>query len=111
METIDIFRAVLYIMALILGGLALWYKGNSKLNGKVAALITAAEAEYRDSVKAGGQKFEWVVDQLYRMIPAAIRPFVSRNLVDTVVQSTFNAVEGYAKLQLDKLADKVKVGE
>ena len=92
------------VLMVLFGGLALWFRGNQVLAGRAATLIAEAEAVYKDVTKAGGAKFEWVVSSLYAALPAAIRPFVSRGLVESVVQATFDAVEGYAKLQLDKLA-------
>lgn len=92
------------VLMVVFGGLALWFRGNQKLSGMAAALITEAEAVYKDTTKAGGEKFEWVVSSLYQALPGVIRPFLSRSLVESVVQATFDAVEGYAKLQLDKLA-------
>ena len=92
------------VLMVVFGGLALWFRGNQKLSGMAAALIAEAEALYQDATKAGGEKFEWVVSSLYAALPAVIRPFMSRGLVESVVQATFDAVEGYAKLQLDRLA-------
>lgn len=106
----QILQYIIYGLGLLLGGLALWFKGNAKLTGKVAGLIADAEAAYKDATKAGGRKFEWVVDQLYSFIPAAVRPFVPRSTVEALVQTTFDAVQGYAKLQLDKLAERAEQG-
>ena len=92
------------VLMVLFGGLALWFRGNQVLAGRAAALIAEAEALYQDATKAGGEKFEWVVSALYAALPAVIRPFLSRGLVESVVQATFDAVEGYARLQLDKLA-------
>ena len=58
---------------------------------------------YSDWTKAGGVKFEWVVGRLYNLLPLAIRPFVPRSLIEQIVQTTFDAIEGYAKMQLDRL--------
>lgn len=96
-------RIVIYLCALIFGGLALWYRGNAKISGRVAALIRRAEELYSDLTNAGGMKFEWVVGQLYGLIPLAVRPFVPRSLIEQIVQTTFDAIEGYAKMQLDRL--------
>ena len=98
-----IVRYIVYLCVLIFGGLALWYQGNAKVSGRVAALIRRAEELYSDLANAGGVKFEWVVGQLYNLLPLAIRPFVPRSLVEQVVQTTFDAIEGYARMQLDKL--------
>lgn len=92
------------VLMVVFGGLALWFRGNQVLSDRAAELITEAEAVYKDATKAGGEKFEWVVSSLYQALPGVIRPFLSRDLVESVVQATFDAVEGYARLQLDRLA-------
>ena len=58
---------------------------------------------YGDLTKAGGFKFDWVVGQLYDLLPLAVRPFVPRSLIEQIVQTTFDAIEGYARMQLDRL--------
>lgn len=98
---------ICYGLLVLVGAVALWYKSNAKLNTKVAGLISAAEQEYADTTKAGLQKFEWVVSQLYNLIPAPVRPFIPRELIASVVQSTFDAIQGYAIQQLNRLADKI----
>lgn len=103
MEVQNFVRIVIYLCALGFGGLALWYQGNAKISGRVAALIRRAEELYSDLTHAGGVKFEWVVDQLYELIPLAVRPFIPRKLVERIVQTTFDAIEGYARMQLDSL--------
>lgn len=101
----QILRYIIYGGMLLLGWLALWFKGNAAVKGRVAGLIADAEVAYKDATKAGGRKFEWVVDQLYGFIPAAVRPFVPRSMLEALVQNTFDAVQGYAKMQLDRLAE------
>lgn len=90
------------VLSVLLGALALWLRGSQRLFALAVRLIAEAEEAYRDSTRAGGEKFEWVVTSLYRALPAALRPFVPRTAVEAVVQSTFDAVEGYAKLQLER---------
>ena len=87
MEVQEFMRIVIYLCALVLGGLALWYQGNAKISGRVAALIQRAEELYSDLTHTGGIKFEWVVGQLYELIPLAVRPFVPRRLVEQVVHT------------------------
>ena len=105
MEYTEIIRIIIYILAIALGGLAVWWKGNARISGMAARLIAQAEYEYKDLAKSGGVKNAWVIDQLYSIIPAPIRMFVPRSLVETLVQTTFDAMTGFAKLQLDKLAE------
>lgn len=108
MDTAKLVQVVLYLLTVALGGLALWYRSNAGINRRVSALIAEAENRYQDFTKAGGTKFEWVVTRLYELIPAVVRPFVPQTMIRTLVQATFDAIAGYAKLQLDRLAEKSK---
>lgn len=105
------FETLLNILSLIFmaifGGLALWFKGNGTLSSLAAGFIAEAEALYKDVTKSGGEKFNWVVERLYGVLPSALRPFIPKSLVESVVQSTFDAIEKYAKLQLDKLTQGI----
>lgn len=113
----EIVKSVLFIIA---GGLIVYYKTNPKLKtesdkalewierlrGAAVEYIDRAELEF-EGTKRGGEKFEWVVDKLYSLLPAAVKPFISREIVKDIVQSTFDLVQSYAKQQLDRLVDKV----
>lgn len=106
MKVSELIHVFLYFATVVLGGFALWYKSNVKLHQTVSFLIADAENQYKNLTGAGGIKFEWVVGQLYGLVPAVIRPFVPRTLVRTLVQAAFDAIAGYAQLQLDRLTEK-----
>jgi len=99
---------ILKLAALILfGGFALYFKSKAVLIEKVTGYITQAEIKYKEATKAGGQKFEWVIDRLYVYVPAWLRPLITREVISQIVQYVFDGVQAYAKLQLDRLTDKV----
>lgn len=87
----------------LLGGLSLYWKQNAALRQQAGQLIGEAEKTFADIAKAGGQKFEWVVDALYGLLPAPVRIFFPRRIVSGIVQNAFDAIEQYAKTQLDRL--------
>ena len=66
-----------------------------------------AEQAYQDTAKAGGQKMEWVVDYLYTLVPVMIKPFISRDMVQKLVQAAFDAMKKFADSQLDKVVDSI----
>lgn len=92
----------LLIISIVFGALFTYFKTNAKLKGKVGEYISDAENLYASSTKAGGEKFEWVVDQLYNLIPAILKPIFTRVMISTIVQSAFDTIQNYAKTQLDK---------
>lgn len=109
------------IAGLFLGGLALYFKYSTKAQTKAKQIqetiaeITAsaviyireAEEEYKDVSNAGGKKFEQVVDKLYALVPEGFNKIITRNMVSDIVQSTFNEVQEYMRLQLDNTIDKI----
>lgn len=98
-----IMQIVIPILAVILGAASVYYHENEKLRNSSIKYIAQAEEMYKDSTKAGGQKFEWVVDMLYSVVPAPFKIFVNKSIIEKIVQSTFDGLEEYAKLQLDKI--------
>lgn len=98
-----IFKILITAGLILLGGLSLYWKQNTKLQQQVGQLIGEAEKAFQDTTKSGGQKFEWVVDALYGILPAPVRIFFPRSVISSIVQNAFDAIEQYAKTQLDRL--------
>lgn len=94
----ELFKILLFV---ILGGAAIYFKTTTKLNQKVNALIAKAEEIYKDTTKSGGKKFFYVVDALYRLLPAPLQLILPRSLIESIVQNTFHAMEKYAATLLD----------
>ncbi len=91
----------------ILGAVAVYYRANAKLQEKVTELIDQAEGMYTDAKEPGGKRFEWVVERLYSIIPAWLKPLLTRQAVGKIVQSVFDWMDSFAKKQADKLVDKI----
>lgn len=98
-----IFKIIITAGLILLGGLSFYWKQNAKLRQQAGQLIGEAEKAFQDTAKAGGQKFEWVVDALYGLLPAPVRALFPRSIVSAIVQNAFDAIEQYAKTQLDRL--------
>ncbi len=99
---------------IVVGALAAYYKSSqsaqkvvSRIKGKAPSLIAQAEREYASATKAGGQKLTWVVDHLYVYVPKWMQAFLTRNMIEKIVQTAFDGAQEYARTQLDKLANKV----
>ena len=91
-----------------LGAASIYYQTNTKISCYVAKLIDEAEHVYEDTSKSGGEKFEWVVNALYGMIPMLLKPFITRQVLENLVQSTFVAMEQYALTQIGRLTGTKK---
>ena len=93
------------IALIIMGGSIAYYKSNAKLKGVVAELIAEAEQAF-DSTKSGGKRFAWVVNKLYELIPAPLKAIINKQMIEQIVQGTFDSMAAFAKTQLDKAVDK-----
>lgn len=100
---LGIIQVVLYIF---LGGLAIWFKTNGKLNKAVDSLIDKAESEFT-GFKQGNEKFEAVVGWLYDLIPSVLKPFFPQKFIEVLVQNAFDQITSFAKKQLDKTVENV----
>lgn len=107
----DIYQIFMLIAMLLLGGLSLYLRTKAQLTDHVTGLIGEAEAAYRDTTKAGGAKFAWVVDRLFELVPIPLRLIFTRELIGRIVQSTFDTIEYYARLQIDKAVNKITDGQ
>ncbi len=102
--TIDAAIELMKWLALFtLGAASIYYQTNTKIGCYVAKLIDEAERVYEDTAKSGGEKFEWVVNALYGMVPALLKPFITRQVLESLVQGTFDAMQQYAATQINRV--------
>lgn len=123
MNTQEILSFIQSLIMLGCGGLALYFKFSTKAQTKakevqaLIAQITAqavvyiaeAEKDYKDTTQSGGKKFEQVVSKLYDLVPDALHGIITKEMIVQIVQSTFDEIQEYVRLQLDKTVDKVEV--
>lgn len=114
-----IYSILTTIATLLTGGFAIYLRTSKKaqekakevqeviaeLTAKAVIYIKEAEENYKDTTKAGGKKFNEVVDRLYSLVPTAAKTIITRSMIEEIVQSTFKEIEEYVQLQLDKAVD------
>ena len=123
MNTQEILSLIQSLIMLGCGGLALYFKFSTKAQTKakeiqeLIAQITAqavvyiaeAEKDYKDTTQSGGKKFEQVVSKLYDLVPNALHGIITKEIISEIVQSTFDEIQEYVRLQLDNSIDKIEV--
>lgn len=123
MNTQEILSLIQSLIMLGCGGLALYFKFSTKAQTKakeiqeLVAQITAqavvyiaeAEKDYKDTTQCGGKKFEQVVSKLYDLVPDALHGIITKEMISEIVQSTFDEIQEYVRLQLDNSIDKIEV--
>lgn len=105
-----ILNIIASIGVLIFGGFCYYIRFNTNLRKAAEKAIVAAEKVYKDSAKAGGQKFEYAVNFVYDALPKTLQLIITKDMIAAIIQNTFNYMEDYAKTQLDKLVDKAMNG-
>ncbi|MBP7279692.1 MAG: hypothetical protein KBA11_09800 [Sedimentibacter sp.] len=101
-----IIRISVPILTLIFGALSAYFRARDKLRDSSIKYIAEAEELYKDSTKAGKEKFSWVVEALYDLIPAPLKIFITKKCIEKIVQSSFDAIEDYAKMQFEIAIEK-----
>lgn len=99
----DAIEAAKYIAMLILGASTLYFKTKASLVEIGGKYVSAAERLYEDNET----RFNWVVDQAYKIVPAAMRPFISKKAVGEAVQTAFDIAKAYFKSRADQAIDKI----
>lgn len=102
----SVIQLIVPILTILLGALSAYLRTNERLRNSSIRYIIEAEQMYKDVTKAGGQKFAWVVDTLYTLVPAPLKILVTKKCIEKIVQNTFDGIEAYAETQLDKAIEK-----
>ncbi len=101
--TLEIILTIVFAVLTIAGTLGSWYfYVKNKINAAIAGEIDSAENNDVD----GKQKMAIVVEQLQTIIPAVLKPFFTKQLLESLVQAAFDKIEDYAKKQAGKNTTK-----
>jgi len=95
MEIINLILAVLAAVG-SLAGYTLYIF--SRVQGAAAGAISESEEEG----KSGKEKFKNAVDSVYALVPVPMRVIITREIVENIIQATFDKVERYACKQKQK---------
>lgn len=98
-EILSIIMTVITIIATVLG---YYFNIKSKLEDAVNGKIDEAEGQYDD----GKEKMEYVVCELYNLVPSAYRGIFNKNFIEKLVQRAFDKIENYAQKQINKKTSK-----
>ncbi len=55
-----------------------------------------------DTGKVGKEKMAEAVETIYNILPAFVRPFISKDMIEIVVQGVFDKMEEYVRKQVKK---------
>ena len=94
--TLELILTIVFgIAAAVFTFIGYWFSIKSKIQSAAEDAINMAE----ELDKLGKEKLQAAVDQVYAIIPVVIKPFISKEMVTTLVQMTFDKMEEYALKQ------------
>lgn len=99
-----VIEAVKYIAMLALGALSLYWQSNARLREIAGKYIASAQVLYTDKE----QRLNWVVAQIYKVVPAVMRPFLTPERVKQIVQAVFDGSKAYRAAWEKTLNDAVE---
>ena len=99
MENLYPILSIVFAVLTVVGTFVAYY---FKAKNTIIAAANGAINNAEDSGKPGNEKFEMAVDELYALIPAAVKPFISREFIGTLTQKAFDEIDKFAKKQADK---------
>lgn len=107
MNTWNIYSIIVTVAFVLLGFLSTYLKTKSKVIAKIAEFITKAEEIYKSTTGKGGEKHELVIDWAFALVPAPLKPFITREFIANTLDKIFEQVQDYSTMQLDKVVDKI----
>lgn len=93
---------LLTILASICTVVALFISYYFYIKRKIEAEVPGAINGAEDTGMSGSEKFTEAVDCIYSLVPVVVKPFITRNLVETLVQEVFDKMEEYARKQISE---------
>ncbi len=107
MNALNIYSIISTILFVVLGFLYTYFRSKEKVVTRLSEFIAKAEEMYKDVKDSGGKKLNLVVALCLDKLPPFLKPFISKQMIEELVQKTFDYMEDYATLQLDKITDKI----
>ena len=95
-------EAVLTVAASVCTLLAMFISYYLNIKRKVEAEVPGAINGAEDTGMSGVEKFNEAVSTVYALIPIVVRPFITKQLVEALVQEVFDKMEDYARKQVKK---------
>ena len=102
-------NVVLTVFASILTVVATFFSYYLIIKRKIEAEIPGAINNAEDTLMAGAEKLKVAVDTLYSLIPTVVKPFITRDIIEALVQEVFDKMEDFARKQLEKETESNEV--
>ena len=69
----------------------------------ITALIIEAEEVFKDAIKSGSFKMNYVIDNTYKQLSGLFKMFVSKEMIKDLAQNIFDNFENYALANMESV--------
>ena len=94
-EILSIVMTILTVISTILG---YYFNIKQKLQDAVNGKINEVEG----NLSNGKEKMDYVVNELYKLVPIPYRSIFNKSFIEKLVQKAFDKIEDYAEKQVNK---------
>lgn len=91
----NILTIVFAVLAAVGSCLTYYFHVKAKVYAETENAVNDAEQDD----KTAAEKMQFAVDHIYSVIPAVLKPFFTRKVVERIIQKAFDKIEEYAKKQ------------
>lgn len=98
----EILSIVMTVLTVITSLIGYYFNIKQKLLDAVNGKINEVEGNLSD----GKEKMEYVVSELKKIVPKALRFIFTDTVIETLVQKAFDKIEDYAEKQVNKKTGK-----
>ena len=98
-----------YIVDIIVCVIVLGSIGYNHTKNIITVLIIEAEEVYKDVVKSGSLKMNYVIENAYKQLPGLFKAVISKEMIKDLAQNIFDNFEDYALANMESI--KISLAE
>ena len=98
----EVYTIIITVLAIIGYFLSYYFSVVAKIYKATESAVNNAEQED----KTASEKMELAVNYIYDIIPAVVKPFITKSVLEKIVQAAFDKIEEYAKKQVEARKNK-----
>lgn len=91
------------IICIIVAAVMIGNIGYNCTKNVITALIIEAEEVFKDAIKSGSFKMNYVIDNTYKQLPCLLKMVVSKEMIKDLAQNIFDNFENYALTNMESI--------
>ena len=93
---------ILVILSILCSGVAIFISYYLSVKKMIESSVVDAINMAEELDAMGAEKMAAAVETIYELVPVIVKPFISRQMIEVIVQTSFDKIEEYALKQIKK---------